>query len=95
MAPFSQRARQGFKWSKRASIRDALQRNHGFEGSYSSVRRFVRKLVASLPNPIVRLQFQAGEVAQVDFGSGPLLPYPVTGRPRKSHFFVMSNDLGT
>ncbi|MBS2039864.1 IS21 family transposase [bacterium] len=67
-----------------------LTRAHGFTGSYSSVRRFVRKLSATLPDPVVRLHFPAGQVAQVDFGSGPILPDPVTGRPRKTHVFVMT-----
>lgn len=67
-----------------------LNKNHGYTGSPSSVRRFVRKLAATLPDPVVRLHYSPGEVAQVDFGSGPLLPDPVTGKPRKTHFFVMT-----
>ena len=72
------------------TIWKALQRNHGFEGSYSCVQRFVRRLAATKVDPIVRLEFGAGEVAQVDFGSGPLLPDPTTGKLRKTHIFVMT-----
>lgn len=67
-----------------------LNKNHGYTGSPSSVRRFVRKLAATTPDPVVRLHFPPGEVAQVDFGTGPVLPDPVTGKPRKSHVFVMT-----
>lgn len=67
-----------------------LVKNHGYTGSPSSVRRFVRKLVATIPDPIVRLHFSPGEVAQVDFGSGPILLDPSTGKSRKTHFFVMT-----
>ena len=81
-------------WIKRKfeaqTIWSHLNKNHCYTGSYSSVRRFVRKLSATLPDPIVRMQFPPGEVAQVDFGSGPLLPDPVTGKQRKSYFFVMT-----
>lgn len=72
------------------TIWKALQRDHGFQGSYSCVQRFVRRLAATTPDPIVRLEFGPGEVAQVDFGSGPQLPDPVTGRLRKTHVFVMT-----
>jgi transposase len=72
------------------TIFSALARGHKFTGSYSSVRRFVRRLKATTPDPIVRLQFSAGEMAQVDFGSGPRLLDPATGRERKTWVFVMT-----
>jgi transposase len=72
------------------TIWKALQRDHDFQGSYSSVQRFVRRLAATTPDPIVRLEFGPGEVAQVDFGSGPQLPDPVSGKLRKTHVFVMT-----
>ena len=45
-----------------------------FCGSYQSVKRFVRKLRKTLPQQVWRLEVEAGEEAQVDFGTGaPLL----------------------
>ena len=49
---------------------------HGFTGSYDSVKRFVRQLGRSRPLPMRRMECAAGEEAQVDFGSGA----PVIGR---------------
>ncbi len=72
------------------TIWKALQRNHGFQGCYSCVRRFVQKLAATLPDPVVRLQFPPGDVAQVDFGSGPVLFESESGKERKTHVFVMT-----
>jgi transposase len=42
----------------------------GFTGSYSSVKRFVRRLGASRPLPFRRMECEPGQEAQVDFGSG-------------------------
>jgi len=68
----------------------ALVRDHEFRGSYSCVRRFVRHVVVELPDPVVRLQFAPGELAQVDFGSGPLLQDTSSGKMRRTHIFVMT-----
>ncbi len=60
---------------------------HGFTGSYDSVKRFVRQLGPySRPLPMRRMECAAGEEAQVDFGSGA----PVVGadgKRRKTHVF--------
>jgi transposase len=42
----------------------------GFTGSYSSVKRFVRRLGATTPLPFRRMECEPGEEAQVDFGFG-------------------------
>ncbi|MEN6641447.1 MAG: IS21 family transposase [Armatimonadia bacterium] len=47
-----------------------LRTDDGFEGSYDAVKRFVRRLKASEPERIYRLECLPGEEAQVDFGSG-------------------------
>jgi len=47
-----------------------LVEGHGFTASYSSVRRFLRRLDQSRPLPFRRLEVLPGEQAQVDFGSG-------------------------
>lgn len=72
------------------TIHQALQRIHGFDGSYSSVRRFLRTLDPEPRDRTMRLRFAPAEAAQVDFGSGPKLPCPETGEPRKTWIFVMT-----
>ena len=62
----------------------------GFGGSYSSVKRFVRKLEAKAPEAVLRMEVEAGAEAQVDFGAGPLLVNAATGECRKSWVFVMT-----
>ena len=47
-----------------------LVSENGFTGSYSSVKRFVRRLGAATPLPFRRMECEAGQEAQVDFGSG-------------------------
>jgi len=47
-----------------------LVSEHGFRGSYSSVKRFVRRLGAGTPLPFRRLECEPGQEAQVDFGAG-------------------------
>lgn len=71
-------------------IHAVLKREHGFTGSYSSVRRMVAALVRNRPpEATVRLEFAPGEAAQVDFGAGPMLP-DATGTPRRTWAFVMT-----
>lgn len=57
---------------------------HGFTGSYPSVRRFVRQQRTHLPLPFRRIEVAAGEEAQIDFGKGaPIID--AQGRRRKTH----------
>ncbi len=62
-----------------------LRAERGFEGGYDSVKRFARSLKpASLP--FRRMECEAGEEAQVDFGTGA----PVVnrdGKRRRTHVF--------
>ena len=67
-----------------------LKRVHHFGGSYSAVRRFVSKLEPEPSQRTMRLEFEPGEAAQVDFGSGPKLPDPVTGEPTPTWVFIMT-----
>lgn len=55
--------------SSRRIFQDLLS-DHGFSGSYYSVRRFVARLDAQRPLPFRRMETAAGEEAQVDFGTG-------------------------
>jgi transposase len=72
------------------AIHLALQRGHGWSGSYSAVRRLVAGLRQQLPAEVTcRLEFAPAEVAQVDFGAGPFLMHP-DGRRRRTWAFVMT-----
>ena len=63
-----------------------LRADHGFTGSYDSVKRFVRGLGATTPLPFRRLEGGPGEEAQVDFGTGA--PVVATdGKRRKTNVF--------
>ena len=64
---------------------------HGFGEKYASVKRFVRKLRGS-PTPEARvvIQTEPGEEAQVDYGSGPMVRDPQSGKYRRTRLFVMT-----
>ena len=61
-------------------------RNEGFGHEYHSVRRFVAKLRGTHPLPFRRMECEAGEEAQVDFGTGAWIELPENKR-RRSHIF--------
>src|SRR6516225_495440 len=60
-----------------------LVEEKGFADSYESVKRFVRKLRASHPQRVWRLECQPGEELQLDFGSGAPIDQP-EGKTRRS-----------
>ena len=63
-----------------------LVTEHGFRASYSSVRRFLRRLDQGRPLPFRRLEVLPGEQAQVDFGTGAPILRP-DGKRRRPHVF--------
>ena len=64
---------------------------HGFQGRYASVKRFVRKLCgAATPEARVVIETAPGEEAQVDYGTGPMVRDPSTGKYRRTRLFVMT-----
>jgi transposase len=67
-----------------------LREDHGYGGSYSSLRRFVAKLRPDRVEPCVRIHSRPGEEAQVDFGSVGRLVDPVDGLARTAYAFVMT-----
>ncbi len=73
-----------------AAIHVKLVKNHGYTGSYSSVRRFVRHLRPDEPVAFVRIETPPGDEAQVDFGSAGRMRDPKTGKPRPAYCFVMT-----
>ena len=64
---------------------------HGFAGGYQSVKRFVRKLRgAGSPEARVIIETRLGEECQVDYGTGPMVRDPDTGKYRRTRLFVMT-----
>lgn len=72
------------------TIYSALVRNHGYTGTYSSVRRFVQRLAPGAPRASCVLEFAPAEAAQVDFGAGPKIMDGFTGELLPSWVFVMT-----
>jgi hypothetical protein len=63
----------------------------GFAAGYQSVRRFVRKLEEnSSPQARVVILMAPGEQAQVDFGEGPMVREPHSGKCRRTRLFVLT-----
>jgi transposase len=64
---------------------------HGFATVYQSVKRFVNKLRES-PTPEARVVIVSapGEEAQVDYGSGPMVRDPHSGKYRRTRLFVLT-----
>lgn len=60
-------------------IHQDLQSEHGFGGTYHSVRRFVLRLETKTPLPFRRMETLPGEELQIDFGTGA----PVVGSDGK------------
>jgi transposase len=64
---------------------------HGFTSSYQSVQRFVRKLRGAVsPEARVIIETKLGEEAQVDYGTGPMVRDPDSGKYRRTRLFVMT-----
>src|SRR5438045_2850618 len=65
--------------------------DHGFAARYASVRRFVVTLRgASSPEARVVITTAPGEEAQVDYGDGPMVRHPDTGKYRRTRLFVLT-----
>jgi transposase len=65
--------------------------DHGFTGRYNSVKRFVGKLRGiTTPEARVVIETAAGEEAQVDYGDGPMVRDPNTGKYRRMRMFVLT-----
>ena len=64
---------------------------HGFTGGYQSVKRLVRKLRGAVsPEARVIIETRPGEEAQVDYGTGPMVRDPDTGKYRRTRLFVLT-----
>lgn len=70
-APFDMAIREGLTRGLTAQrIYQDLVTDHGYDGSYDAVKRYVRRLREKAPAVYARLHTGAGEEAQVDFGQG-------------------------
>lgn len=63
-----------------------LTTEHGYAGSYHSVKRFVRQLAGKPPQPFRRLECEPGQEAQVDFGTGAPVD-GADGKRRRTYVF--------
>src|SRR5262249_8010675 len=57
---------------------------HGFTGSYSAIKRFLRRLAPPHDGATVRLEVAPGDEAQVDFGFAGQFFDPETNRVRRA-----------
>ena len=65
--------------------------DHGFPGRYASVRRFVVKLRGQrTPDAHPVIVTAPGEEGQVDYGDGPMVRHPLTGKYRRTRLFVFT-----
>ena len=90
--PYSELIQLGLSRGRNAmAIWQDLVDSHGFAGGYQSVQRFVGKLRKS-----VALEARAviatapGEEAQTDYGAGPMVRDPQTGKYRRTRLFVLT-----
>jgi transposase len=64
---------------------------HGFNGGYQTIKRFVRKLrSAHSPQAVGIILTAPGEEAQVDYGTGPMVREEKSGKYRRTRLFVLT-----
>jgi transposase len=68
-----------------------LVSEHGFTGGYQSVKRFVRRLRGTqTPEAHPVIVTEPGQEAQVDYGFGPMVRNPQSGKYQRTRLFVMT-----
>jgi transposase len=68
-----------------------LVSEHGYTGSYQAVKRFLQKLRGPRRPEAAGIILSApGEEAQVDYGSGPMVRDPQSGKYRRTRLFVLT-----
>src|SRR5580693_6765284 len=90
--PYREFIQQGLSRDRNAmAIWQDLVSDHGFPHGYQSVKRFIHKLRGSdSPQAVGIIQTAAGEEAQVDYGSGPMVRDPQSGKYRRTRLFVLT-----
>jgi transposase len=92
-APYRELIELGLNKGRNAkAIWQDLVDDHGFVGGYQSVKRFINKLrgPASAQQPCAVIVTTPGEEAQVDYGEGPMVRDPQSGRYRRTRLFVLT-----
>jgi transposase len=88
-APYDAVIREKLEHGQHArSIYQDLVVEHQYQGSYDSVKRYIRKLSKKSPKLYARIETAPGEEAQVDFGEGA--PTLKNNRYYKPWLFVMT-----
>ncbi len=73
------------------AIYQDLVDDHGFTGRYQSVKRFVRQLRGGAGTQACAVIVTTpGEEAQVDYGAGPMVRDPQSGRYRRTRMFALT-----
>src|ERR1017187_10012776 len=73
------------------AIYQDLVDDHGFTSRYSSVKRFVRRCRGKqTPEARAVILTSPGEESQVDYGAGPMVRDPHSGRYRRPRLFVLT-----
>jgi transposase len=73
------------------AIYQDLVDDYGFTGRYSSVKRFVRRCRGTqAPEARAIILTPPGEESQVDYGAGPMVRDPHSGRYRRTRLFVLT-----
>jgi transposase len=68
-----------------------LVTDHGFGATYASVMRYVVKLRGTRPvEARVVIRTAPGEESQVDYGEGPMVRVPTTGKYRRTRLFILT-----
>jgi len=74
----------------KAIWQDLVDRS-GFAGGYQSVKRFVHRMLGQRsPEACAVIETAPGEEAQVDYGTGPLVRDPSSGKYRRTRLFVLT-----
>ena len=90
--PYRELIQQGLTRGRNATaIWQDLVSDHGFAGRYQTVKRFVRKLRGrQLPEAAGIILTSPGEEGQVDYGSGPMVRHPQSGKYCRTRLFVLT-----
>jgi transposase len=90
--PFRAAIELGLRQGRNAmGIWQDLVSQAGFPGGYQTVKRFVRKLRgAQTPEACAVILTAPGEEGQVDYGQGPMVRDPQSGKYRRTRLFVMT-----
>ena len=90
--PYREQISEALRRGRNAmAIWQDLVDDHGFGARYASVRRFVLTLRGtSSAEARVVITTAPGEEGQVDYGDGPMVRHPQTGKYRRTRLFVLT-----